>query len=233
MLPWNLKTWDIEFVRAWVHSPSPAILVGSFRPASWSELVRKEELGEAFVDNSLQMSAEIFLWETPASLSWELLEVTAFSCLAPAWTALWPCSCQAGTLLMGALTLPWAFSFLPEPQACLFTWTLLLPAVVPLCLPSWDGALVQQWSCAAAENDEFLHYWRRIESAWIIEDDIPGFLGIQTQSLPARGQLLPKIMNTHHGIHQQQNSERAEKQSLCCSKRQLSQWRKHWNDFSQ
>lgn len=137
------------------------------------------------------------------------------------------------TLLMRALTLPWAFNFLPEPQAFLFTWTLLLPAVIPLCLPGWDGALVQQWSCAAAENDGFVHCWRTIESAWIIEDDIPGFLGIQTQSLSARGQLLPKIMNTYHGIHQQQNSERAEEESLCCSKRQLSQWRKHWNDFSQ
>lgn len=153
-----------------------------------------------------------------SSSSWELLEVTALSSLAPAWAALWPCSCRAGTPLMGALTLPRALNFPSEPQACLFTWALLLPAVVSLCLPGWAGALVQQWSCAAAENDGwFLHCCRRIKSAGIIEDDIPGSLGIQTQPLPAREQLLPKIMNTHHGIHQHQDSERTEEQSLCCS----------------
>lgn len=45
----------------WVQSPSPRILAGSFIPAGWSELVRKEELGEA----SLRSSAEMFSGETP------------------------------------------------------------------------------------------------------------------------------------------------------------------------
>lgn len=44
---------------------------------------------------------DIFMGD-PCSLSWELLEATALSCLAPAWAALRPCSCQACTLLMGA-----------------------------------------------------------------------------------------------------------------------------------
>lgn len=201
----------------WVHSHSPRILVGSFRPAGCSELVRKKELGEAFVEDSLQCSAAIFSCDTPAPYPGNAWSHKSL-CLALVWAALRPCSCQAGTLLMGALTLPQALNFPSEPQACLFTWALLLPAVVSLCLPGWSGALVQQWSCAAAENDGlFLHCCRRIESAGIIEDDIPGSLGFQTQSLPAREQLLPKMMNTRHGIHQQQDSERVGEQSLCCS----------------
>lgn len=113
---------------------------------SWWEKRIWEKLGSA------KLYWNIFMGDPP-SLSWMLLEVTSLSCLAAAWAALWLCSCQAGTLLMGALTLPRALNFPSETQACLFTWALLLPAVVSLCLPGWNGALVQQWSCAAAEND--------------------------------------------------------------------------------
>lgn len=42
-----------------MHSPPSKILAGSSRPDGWSELVRKKELEEAFVEDPLHSSAEM------------------------------------------------------------------------------------------------------------------------------------------------------------------------------
>lgn len=88
--------------------------------------------------------------------------------LAPAWAAPWPCSRQAGSLLVGPLTLPRGLHFPADPGACL---TALGFAAACCC--------------------------RGAESAEIIEDDIPVSPGIPlpAQPLPARDQRLLKTMN--------------------------------------
>lgn len=86
----------------------------------------------------------------PSSLSWELLEVTALSCLAAAWAALWPCPCQAGVLLMGALTLPQALNFPSEPQACLFALGVAAPCcgfIVPARM-GWGTCPAMELCCS-------------------------------------------------------------------------------------
>lgn len=82
------------------------------------------------------------------------------------------------------------------PELASSLWALLLSAMVSMQLTG-TGALVQQWSCAAAgDNGGFLLCCGVIKLAGI-EDNIPGSLGIPlpAQLLPAREQQLPEAMN--------------------------------------
>lgn len=97
---------------------------------------------------------------------------------------------------MGPLTLPQGLESLDETQACLITL-----GIAALCCGfiasgqghlSSNGAVLRQgmidgFSSAAGE----------LNRAGIMEDDIPGSLGIPlpAQPLPARGQRLPKVIN--------------------------------------
>lgn len=48
-----------------MYSPPSRVLAGSCRAAGWSELVRKKELEEAFVEDPLHSPAEMLSWGVP------------------------------------------------------------------------------------------------------------------------------------------------------------------------
>lgn len=95
--------------------------------------------------------------------------------LAPSWWEPWPCH----GLSVSRLSLRFASSL---GCCCSLLW-------FHCACQAGLGHL----SSNGAENDGWFLLCCRIESAGIIEDDIPSSLGIQTQPLPAREQLLPKL----------------------------------------
>lgn len=100
---------------------------------------------------------------------------------------------------MGPLTLPQGLESLDEPLACLIT----LGIAAPCCGFIASGRLGQGHLSSnravlwQGMMDGFSSAAGELNRAGIMEDDIPGSLGIplRAQPLPARGQCLPKIMN--------------------------------------
>lgn len=217
MLSWNLKIWDEESVRA-LSALSLSQDFGWQLQTSW--LVRTGEERRA---------GRSFCGGFPAKLCWDIFmgdpPPYPGNCLKSISLMLGCClSCTVAVFLPGWY--PADGSPDPSTGSRFPVWSSGLPlhlgVAAPCCgfiVPArlgW-GTCPAVELCCSRNDGWFLPCCRRIESAGIIEDDIPGSLRIQTQPLPAREQLLPKILNTHHYIHQQQDSERTGEQSLCCS----------------